>query len=99
MYPSKHFESLGEAREWVDQFVTWYNNKHLHSGIKFVTPEQRHQGLDEEFLKQRSEVYAKAKAEKPHRWSREIRNWKKDYEVLLNPEKGKSTEKQVRAAV
>lgn len=99
MYPSKPFESLRQAREWVNQFVKWYNNKHFHSGIKFVTPEQRHQGLDEEILKQRSEVYAKAKAEKPHRWSGEIRNWRKDYEVLLNPEKGKSTEENIQVAV
>jgi transposase InsO family protein len=99
MYPSKPFESLREAREWVGQFVTWYNNQHLHSGIKFVTPEQRHKGLDEKVLKQRTEVYAKAKEEKPHRWSRGIRNWKKDYEVFLNPEKGKTTQKQLRVAV
>jgi putative transposase len=71
----------------------------LHSGIKFVTPEQRHQGLDEEILQRRSEVYKKAKQETPQQWSRNIRNWKKDYEALLNPEKGKSTEKPLRAAV
>ena len=26
--------------------VGWYNDVHLHSGIRFVTPSQRHGGLD-----------------------------------------------------
>jgi len=99
MYPSKPFESLQKARAWVSQFVTWYNKEHLHSGIQFVTPEQRHDGLDEAILKQRLEIYKKAKEANPHRWSGNVRNWKKDYEVHLNPEKGKNSEKQLRAAV
>lgn len=99
MYPSKPFENLKEARSWVSEFVRWYNKEHLHSGIKFVTPEQRHNGLDEEILKERSEVYMKARAKRPDRWSKGIRNWKKDYEVFLNPEKGKSAEKQLQVAV
>ena len=98
-YPSKPFENLEEAKAWVSQFVTWYNKEHLHSGIQFVTPEQRHNGLDEEILKQRLEVYKNAKKAKPYRWSGKIRSWKKDCEVHLNPEKGKSDEKQLRAAI
>lgn len=98
-YPCKPFKSLKEAREWISHFVGWYNYEHLHSGIKFVTPDQRHQGVDEDILKQRTEVYLKAKAKNPHRWSGDIKNWKKDYEVFLNPEKGKSTEKSLSLAV
>ena len=45
-YPFKGFKSLEEARKWVDKFVNWYNKEHLHSGIKFLTPYQRHNGLD-----------------------------------------------------
>jgi transposase InsO family protein len=81
-YPFKPFDSLVEARTWVDDFVRWYNHDHLHSGIKFVTPEQRHVGKDDMILKHRTEVYAKAKERMPHRWSRGIRNWKKDCTVL-----------------
>ena len=40
------FDSIEEARQWMLLFANWYNNKHLHSGIKYVTPSQRHQGLD-----------------------------------------------------
>jgi len=25
-------------------FVDWYNNRHRHSGIQFVTPQQSHSG-------------------------------------------------------
>jgi putative transposase len=42
-YPEKKFTGLVQARTWVDSFVTWYNDEHCHSGIKFVTPVARHQ--------------------------------------------------------
>jgi transposase InsO family protein len=29
---------------WFAEFVDWYNHRHRHSGIKFVTPDQRHNG-------------------------------------------------------
>jgi putative transposase len=45
-YPAKPFESLDAARRWVATFCTWYNQSHRHSGLKFVTPVQRHEGLD-----------------------------------------------------
>lgn len=35
----------------MKNFVHWYNNIHLHSGVKFVTPESKHQGNDIEILK------------------------------------------------
>ncbi len=98
-YPFKPFESVLEAREWVAKCVSWYNNQHLHSGIKFVTPNQRHLGKDGKILQKRMQVYEEAKKRNPHRWSRGIRNWKKDCEVHLNPEKGKSSSLEFRAAI
>ena len=85
-YPSRAFYDLGDARRWVQTFVTWYNSKHLHSAIKFVTPEQRHQGHDNEFLAQRHRVYQRAKAKHPNRWSAGTRNWTPITQVHLNPE-------------
>lgn len=90
IYPERPFESLREAREWVNKFVSWYNCHHLHSGIKFITPEQRHNGYDDEILKQRTKVYLKAKKRFPNRWSKGIRNWDKIKEVKLNPDKCKN---------
>jgi len=83
-YPSKPFSSIEAAREWVEQFVDWYNNKHLHSGIKFVTPEDRHRGKDSEILKRRKVVYETAKLSNPNRWSGKTRNWDRVECVYLN---------------
>jgi transposase InsO family protein len=98
-YPDKPFASLSEARRWVDDFVHWYNEKHLHSAIGFATPSARHNGEDEGILERRQEVYQQAKKRSPKRWSRGERNWKKITEVFLNPEKCKNTKDQLRAVI
>jgi transposase InsO family protein len=72
-FPAGGFKSLAEAIEWVKRFVDWYNNDHLHSGIKFVTPSQRHEGLDKEILKNREKVYIDAKLMNPVRWSKKLK--------------------------
>lgn len=84
-YPTKPFESLEHARHWVAEFVAWYNTEHLHSGIGFVAPEERHQGRDLATLRRRKVVYESAKARHPHRWSGATRAWKNDDTVVLNP--------------
>lgn len=86
-YPKKAFGSLTEARQWVERFVEWYNNEHQHSAIGFVTPSQRHTGQDIAILQQREEVYARAKASNPKRWSGDTRCWKPVRVVHLNPDK------------
>ena len=84
------FASLPEARAYMETFVHWYNHTHYHSGIKFVTPVQRHGGEDKCILARRHAVCAQAKARHPERWSGKTRNWDHIDVVLLNPEKGKS---------
>lgn len=84
-YPAQGFASLDQARAWVQQFVQGYNREHRHSGIHFVTPEQRHQGHDGAILANRQTVYEQAKARHPERWSGPIRNWQPVTEVWLNP--------------
>ncbi len=86
-WPKNGFESIENTRIWVDEFVNWYNCKHKHSGIKYVTPTQRHQGLDIDILLNRKTVYQKAKEVNPGRWSQETRNWDFIDEVCLNPDK------------
>lgn len=98
-YPQQPFTTMQAARTWVGIFVKWYNQEHLHSGIKFVTPAQRHDGLDEAILKNRKAVYQKAKTNFPFRWTGCIRNWSKNNEVLLNPEKCKNINRKLRAVV
>jgi transposase InsO family protein len=83
-YPSKPFSSTDDANGWVEEFVHWYNEVHLHSGIKFVTPSSRHAGKDLAILNARKKVYEEARLKNPNRWSRGIRNWEKIEEVFLN---------------
>ena len=87
-YPAQPFASLDEARLWVQRFVTWYNTEHRHSGIQFVTPQQRHEGKDHAILESRTAVYEAAKLAMPERWrNRAVRNWKPVGTVWLNPDK------------
>jgi transposase InsO family protein len=83
-WPSKPFFTLDEAATWVADFVRWYNLKHLHSGIGFVTPDARHHGQDRELLQARRGVYERAKQEHPARWTGATRSWSRPEEVSLN---------------
>ena len=89
LYPSKPFSSIEEAQIWMCKFVDWYNNVHQHSGINFVTPNARHQGLDKSILEKRTRVYELAQQRNPRRWSKKIRNWETVSEVYLNPKHSK----------
>lgn len=84
-FPFKPFESIEQAREWVEKFVQWYNHEHLHSSINFVTPGDRHTGKDVELLQKRDEVYKKAQLKYPERWTGKTRNWAHTKTVTLNP--------------
>lgn len=93
-YPKSGFKSLGDAQNWFAWFVGWYNKEHQHSGIKFVTPAQRHCGEDREILRKRKKVYEAARKRRPNRWSSTTRNWDRIEEVCFNKRK----EKEVEAA-
>ena len=82
-FPNK-FNSIEEAEAWVVEFIKWYNEEHHHSGIKYVTPEQRHYLEDVSILLKRQETYILAKSKRPDRWSGNIRNWDPIKEVYLN---------------
>lgn len=86
-YPSKPFATIESARAWVQGFVAWYNGEHLHSGIRFVTPEDRHAGRDKAILARRHDVYTQAKERTPQRWSGPTRDWSPIGPVFLNPVK------------
>jgi putative transposase len=85
-YPMHPFADIAAARSWVTTLVQWYNHEHRHSAIRFVTPGQRHAGLDAAILEQRSTLYATARAKNPLRWKRAIRNWRRIEIVYLNPD-------------
>ena len=85
-YPTQPFSDLKDARHWVGLFVDWYNHQHRHSAIRFVTPAQRHDGLDHQLLEHRKAVYEAAKSRHPQRWTQKTRNWQRIGIVYLNPE-------------
>lgn len=93
-YPSRGFAALGQARQWVQRFVHWYNEEHCHSKISFVTPGQRHRGEDRQILDRRKAVYEQARRRHPARWSGNTRNWQWVDLVTLNPEKDTCHERQ-----
>ena len=87
-YPPQAFESLKAARTWVQAFVTWYNEEHRHSALKFQAPMGRHTGKCNERVKQRIKVLSAAKERHPERWGkRSIRDWHLPDAVVLNPVK------------
>jgi transposase InsO family protein len=84
-YPSRPFTSAEIACQWVAAFVDWYNHRHRHSGIKFVTPHQRHCGDAVEICRHRAVVYEDARLRNPRRWSRSVRCWRQPEVVWINP--------------
>lgn len=86
-FPTTGFAELKAAREWAHRFVHWYNHEHRHSGIRYVSPAQRHAGDDAAILEARHELYVKARERNPARWSRDTRNWSPIGAVTLNPER------------
>lgn len=71
---------------WVDGFVRWYNTEHLHSALRFVTPEDRHTGREPALLDHRCKVHEAARRH-PQRRAGAMRNWKPLGIVYLNPER------------
>lgn len=97
-YPDRPFESVTAAREWIKTFVRWYNGTHRHSGLKYVTPEQRHRGQDTALLEARSQLYLKARERHPERWSGGIRDWKPVSSTTLNPSSAETKGEKLKQA-
>jgi len=95
-YPYKGFAVLEDARSWVLEFAHWYNVRHRHSAIKFMTPAQRHDGEAELIATRRSVIYEAAKRQHPERWSGKTRDWSLPEKVHLNPER---SELEIRSAL
>jgi len=92
-YPLKPFAQVSDARDWVTELVEWYNHEHRHSAIRFVTPAQRHEGLDKNLLVKRKAIYEAARTQNPQRWSGPTRNWQRIHAVHLNPDKAEAHHK------
>ena len=83
-YPHRRFRDLLSVRGWVDGFVEWYNAEHRHSGIKYVTPNQRHYGEADSICSIRQQTYEQARQQHPRRWARSTRDWSQPKVVRVN---------------
>lgn len=67
-YPGT-FENLEAARDFVAEYVQWYNTEHRHSGIAHFTPSQAHNGSWEGVWLQRQQTLDAYYAQYPARFS------------------------------
>lgn len=68
-FPAR-FTSIEAARAHCQQFFTWYNDEHRHSGLGLHTPADVHHGLANAVRAQRSLVLDAAYAAHPERFVR-----------------------------
>lgn len=92
-YPIDGFNTIEDARIWVLEFVTWYNQVHYHSGINYLTPESLHTGTAHEIMKKRRAVYESNEKLNPHRFNTGTRKWEVPKVAFLNPSKETKEEK------
>ena len=64
------FGSLQDSRAFCQQFFSWYNNEHRHSGIGMLTPANVHFGEAPAVLAQRQTVLDAAYSAHPERFVR-----------------------------
>jgi putative transposase len=62
------FGSIQDARSFCQQFFSWYNKEHRHSGIGLMTPEQVHYGLAQKVYEDRRQVLLSAYDKNPERF-------------------------------
>jgi transposase InsO family protein len=84
-YPRRPFRSQDQACSWACALVDWCNQRHRHSGIRFVTPDQRHSGQDVAICRNRADVYEQVRKRHPRRRSRSTRCWGQPEVVWINP--------------
>jgi len=84
-YPGR-FKTIDEARSWMGDFINWYNTTHRHSGLGYITPQQRRNGDDIELFARRNETLRKAFEQHPERFPRSgPKQWTSKRVVYLNP--------------
>jgi len=83
-HPRPPFASKKEAYQWVMSFAYWYNHRHRHRGIKFVTPHQRDNGKAVEICNLSAVVYEQARQRNPRHWPVSTRCWYEPEVVWIN---------------
>lgn len=83
-YP-KCFNSIQDAQYWIVDFLAWYNDRHLHSSIGYVTPNQKHTGQANKIIADRNTVKRQAYMANKIRWSGPVAEIPNPQVIVLNP--------------
>ena len=82
----KRFGSLEDAKSFCQEFFTWYNQEHRHTGIALLPPEVVHYGLASDVITRRNQVLLEAYRRYPERFVNKIPTAPKLPEaVWINP--------------
>jgi len=68
----ERFGSIQDSRSFCQEFFSWYNKEHRHSGIGLVTPEQVHYGIAQEIVQYRQQILQAAFEANPNRFKGKI---------------------------
>jgi len=68
----QRFGSIQDSRSFCQDFFSWYNKEHRHSGIALMTPENVHYGFAEQITRHRASVLASAFSQHPNRFKNKI---------------------------
>lgn len=68
----RRFGSIQDCRVFCQDFFSWYNKEHRHSGIALMTPQQVHYGVADDISRHRASVLASAFAKHPNRFKNKI---------------------------
>ncbi len=66
------FGSIQDSRSFCQDFFSWHNKEHRHSGIALMTPEQVHYGFADEIASHRASVLASAFNRHPNRFKNKM---------------------------
>lgn len=88
----ERFGSIEDARTFSQQFFSWYNQEHRHTGIGLLTPETVHYGKAPEVISERQNVLLAAYNAHPERFVRKAPTLRPLPEaVWINPPNSTST--------
>lgn len=81
-YPEM-FSNLESAEFWVDQFVRWYNEEHLHQSLDWLTPQSVYEGKGNAIQVQRNAQMKIAREAFPSRFGSRKKIFKQPVETRL----------------